>query len=141
MQRLDDLYCFRLGALIRRISRYYNNRFSKLGITLGQSFVLFYLLEEEGSSVKDIAAAVQLDSPAVTGLIDRLIKQELVLRQEDPRDRRSIQIFLTPEGRRIAEEATTISLEFNPYLKRHLAEGTMVGLEQTMTDLEKELHD
>lgn len=93
-------YCFRLGALTRRIINYCNNRLKDLGITLSQSFVLLSLLEQDGSSVKAIASALQLDSPAVTGLVDRLAKQGLVSRQEDPNDRRSTLVFLTPEGQK-----------------------------------------
>lgn len=141
MDKVTDFYCFRIGALSRRISRYYNNRYAYLGITIGQSFVLAQLLEKDGRSVKDIALALQLDSPAVTGLVDRLVKQDLVVRKEDPRDRRSIQIFLTPEGRRTAEEAVSIASEFNPHLRRYLAEGSLAGLEQTMAELERELQD
>ncbi|NLU48282.1 MAG: MarR family transcriptional regulator [Syntrophomonadaceae bacterium] len=132
-------YCFRLGALTRRIINYCNNRLKDLGITLSQSFVLLSLLEQDGSSVKAIASALQLDSPAVTGLVDRLAKQGLVSRQEDPNDRRSTLVFLTPEGQKIAEEAAVRSKELDPLLKLYLAEMTLVGLEQTMEELEQKL--
>ncbi|HQA08563.1 MAG TPA: MarR family transcriptional regulator [Syntrophomonadaceae bacterium] len=132
-------YCFRLGALTRRIINYYNTRFKDLGITLSQSFVLLSLLEQDGSSVKTIASALQLDSPAVTGLVDRLAKQGLVSRQEDPNDRRSTLVFLTQEGQKIAEEAAIRAKEIDPLLKLYLAEMTLVGMEQTMEDLEQKL--
>ncbi|MGB4701132.1 MAG: MarR family transcriptional regulator [Syntrophomonadaceae bacterium] len=132
-------YCFRLGALTRRIINYCNNRLKDLGITLSQSFVLLSLLEQDGSSVKAIASALQLDSPAVTGLVDRLAKQGLVSRQEDPNDRRSTLVFLTPEGQKIAEEAAVRSKELDPLLKLYLAEMTLVGLEQTMEELGQKL--
>ena len=134
-----NYYCFRLGALTRRIINYCNNRLKDLGITLSQSFVLLSLLEQDGSSVKAIASALQLDSPAVTGLVDRLAKQGLVSRQEDPNDRRSTLVFLTQEGRKIAEEAAVRSKELDPLLKLYLAEMTLVGLEQTMNELEQKL--
>lgn len=134
-----NYYCFRLGALTRRIINYCNNRLKDLGITLSQSFVLLSLLEQDGSSVKAIASALQLDSPAVTGLVDRLAKQGLVSRREDPNDRRSTLVFLTQEGRKIAEEAAVRSKELDPLLKLYLAEMTLVGLEQTMEELEQKL--
>ena len=134
-----NYYCFRLGALTRRIINYCNNRLKDLGITLSQSFVLLSLLEQDGSSVKAIASALQLDSPAVTGLVDRLAKQGLVSRREDPNDRRSTLVFLTQEGRKIAEEAAVRSKELDPLLKLYLAEMTLVGLEQTMNELEQKL--
>jgi DNA-binding MarR family transcriptional regulator len=118
----DQFWCFQLNTLSRKIARMYNDRFSPLGITLGQSLVLFYLLEEDGSQVKDIASAVKLDSPSITGLIDRLIKEELVIRKEDPDSRRSVNIFLTPKGREAAAAAIQIAFDFNYHLKQCLME-------------------
>jgi len=106
-------WCFRLAALSRKISRNYNAECSKFGITATQSFVILDLISHDGSSVKDIAARIQLDSPAVTGVIDRLYKENLVQRIEDPSDRRSLQIFLTPKGSHLADELVPMSEEFN----------------------------
>lgn len=138
MEQFSDFLCFRLGALSRRIARYYNNRFTDLGITIGQSFVLFYLLQRDGSNVKDIAAAVQLDSPAVTGLVDRLIKQGLVNRQDDPEDRRSVQIYLTEHGRQVSQAAHKIAREFNLYLNETETTAAVTGLERLLTQLEQQ---
>jgi len=117
VKEFNDFLCFRLGALTRRIARYYTSRFAEMGITLGQAFVLFSLLAHDGSSVKEIAAAVKLDSPSVTGLVDRLAKEGLVERREDPNDRRSTQVWLTLRGRQTAEQALVIAQE----LDRHMS--------------------
>ncbi|MBC7075813.1 MAG: MarR family transcriptional regulator [Syntrophomonadaceae bacterium] len=117
MKKLTDFWCFRLAALARKISRAYNSLCTEHGVTAVQSFVLFDLLENEGSSVKDIASRVKLDSPAVTGIIDRLLKEELVVRKEDPNDRRSLQICLTSKGRKLADELLPLAEEFGHSLK------------------------
>ena len=113
MDNFTQAWCFRLAALSRKISRNYNAECSKYGITATQSFVLLDLLDHDGSSVKDIANRIQLDSPAVTGVIDRLLKENLVQRIEDPSDRRSLQILLTPKGSQLADEIVPMSIEFN----------------------------
>jgi len=117
VHNFTDFWCFRLAALGRKISRNYSAQFAPLGITATQSFVIFDLIDHDGSSVKDIALRIQLDSPAVTGVIDRLVKEQLVQRIEDPSDRRSLQIFLTSKGRHMAEELMPISDEFNRNLQ------------------------
>ena len=113
MYNFTNAWCFRLAALSRKISRRYNAECSNYGITATQSFVILDLIDHDGSSVKDIAYRIQLDSPAVTGVIDRLIKENLVQRLEDPSDRRSLQIFLTPPGRNLAEKLIPMSEKFN----------------------------
>lgn len=136
MNSFTDYLCFRLGALTRRIQRDYNNKFAELNITLGQSFVLFHLLENDGSSVKDIAAAVQLDPPAITGLVDRLIKEDLVERRVDPDDRRTTNIFLTVLGRETAQKAGVIASDFNETMKQALPGGEMESFQDALTALE-----
>lgn len=111
--KFTKAWCFRLAALSRHISRTYNTKCSYYGITATQSFVLMDLLDHDGSSVKDIANRIQLDSPAVTGVIDRLYKEDLVERVADPSDRRSLQIFLTAKGSALAQQFWPVSDAYN----------------------------
>lgn len=98
-----DFMCFRITALARRIARAHNKVCAEHKITAGQSFILFDLLDHEGSNITEISNRVQLDNPAVGGYIDRLIKEDLVIRVEDPNDRRLYRIYLTKKGRSLAE--------------------------------------
>jgi len=141
MNSFADFLCFRLGALTRRIQRYYNNRFTELNITLGQSFVLFHLLEADGNSVKNIAAAVQLDPPAITGLVDRLAKEGFVERQADRDDRRTTKIYLTDRGREVAAQAGLIATEFNEAMQKIVATGDSAAFERALSALEEEVPD
>lgn len=117
MYDFTKAWCFRMAALSRRISRSYNNICSQYGITGTQSFVLMDLLNHDGSSVKNIAARIKLESPAVTGVIDRLCKEALVERIADSSDRRSLQIFLTGKGRALAEEFVPACYEYNQMIQ------------------------
>jgi len=137
MEPFTNFLCFRLGALTRKIHRAYNNLSLKYGITVGQSFVIFDLLANEGSSVKDIASRVQLDSPAITGFIDRLIKEGLVERREDPSDRRSLQIFLTSKGLQLAEDMLPVARLFNQELKDAIGNKDIESFEEALTRLDK----
>ncbi len=54
---------------------------------------------------------VMLSSGAMTNRIDRLEARGLVQRLPDPSDRRSVQIELTAEGKRLADEAVEARFE------------------------------
>lgn len=119
MLDFTTFWCFRLNALSRKISRMYNNRCLEHGVTAAQSFVIFDVMDHPGTSVKDIATRIQLDSPAITGLIDRLVKEDLVERKEDPEDRRSLKIYLTEKGQELAENRLVpTALDFNKYIRQ-----------------------
>lgn len=95
MLEFTKFWCFRLNAISRKVSRLWNARCSQYGVTAAQSFVIFDVRDHEGTSVKDIGIRIELDSSAITGLIDRLEKEDLVERKDDPNDRRGTKIFLT----------------------------------------------
>ncbi len=134
-----DFFCFRLGAISRKMTRYYNNKLAPYGITIVQSWVLFYLSAQDGSSLKDIAGAIQLDSPVVTGLVDRLEKEGLVVREEDPGDRRSLKISLTPRGREVVEEVVPAVVEYNQRIRSIIPENDAHAFERALEALEREL--
>lgn len=139
MNDLTNFICFRIGALSRKIYRYYNNLYSEYGITVPQSFILFDVYLNDCSNVKDIAGRLQLDSPAVTGLIDRLEKEGLVTRTADPADRRSLRITLTERGRVLTEDLVPLALRFNERLKEGLSREDLGVLERSLVTLEKNL--
>ncbi len=60
--------------------------------------VIFYLINNGSSSISDIAHNLGISKPNMTPLIDKLIKEGLVCRQEDPNDRRIVRIELTKKA-------------------------------------------
>jgi DNA-binding MarR family transcriptional regulator len=52
-----------------------------------------------GSNVKDLAASAGVSSRNVTGLVDTLERAGLAVRVPDPRDRRSVLVRITEDGR------------------------------------------
>jgi DNA-binding MarR family transcriptional regulator len=84
-----------------------------------------------------IAFRIQLDSPAVTGVIDRLVKENLVERLEDPSDRRSLQILLTLKGRQLAEESMPMSYESNAGLQAGFKPDEIDLFEKLLSRLEQ----
>jgi MarR family transcriptional regulator for hemolysin len=57
----------------------------------------------DGARPGVIADAVGIEAPSLVRIIDQLVASGLVLRQDDPSDRRAKTLSLTAEGHRIAE--------------------------------------
>lgn len=64
--------------------------------------VIFHLMNNGSSSISDIASSLCISKPNMTPIIDKLIKEDLVCRQEDFNDRRIIRIQLTQKAYEIA---------------------------------------
>ena len=54
---------------------------------------------DDGVSAKHLAAALNVTSGAISQFVDQLIEKKLVLREEDPSDRRVIRVKLTRSAR------------------------------------------
>ncbi len=65
-------------------------------------FGLLHLLAlEDGQRVGTLADAVVRDRTTITRLADRLVAKKLVVRREDPEDRRAVRHWLTATGRKL----------------------------------------
>lgn len=121
MENFTDFICFKIGAAARKIQNYYNGVYRQYGITLGQSFILFALQQKEGLSIGNLAEKLLLDNSALTGLLDRMEKEGLVLRRVDCQDRRVFLIYLTDKGRELAANLYPIARDFNQRLIDNLS--------------------
>ena len=87
--------------IIRGFKQYENNYLTRGEITLPQFMALGYLERNGRSKMNDLARHFRTSPSATTGLMDRLILQGLVARQDDLHDRRIVWIRLTAKGRGI----------------------------------------
>lgn len=77
-------------------------------ITHSQWFILKILEHFKTRSVKDMAETLGVSSSAATQLLDGLVREGLVMRKEDPSDRRSVKLELSTKGKKhisVANEA------------------------------------
>lgn len=109
-----------------QVFRQANNRLQKdLGVTAPQGAVLFHLQRRDGARMGDLAAALGLNAPAVSGLIDRMEAQELVTRQRERRDARAARVYLTDKGRTLAAQVTERLRAFNEALSKGFTDEQM----------------
>lgn len=99
-------------------------------VTLPLLRVLVYLREHPSAATGDIARYMSVTSSNVTRLVERLVQQGLVYREEDTDDRRFLRHSLTAEGEavlgNVQQRATSfvahIFDELSDRELRHLAE-------------------
>ena len=86
-----------LRLLEREVLRELESQTDCCGVTLAQCHVL---LEVAGStlSLTGLSEALDLDRSTLSRTVDSLVKAGLVERSDDPADRRSLRLALTPSG-------------------------------------------
>jgi DNA-binding MarR family transcriptional regulator len=93
-----DCLCLQVGRVARKMSKVTRKKLASYGLTTTQFFLLTALYEEDGVLISVLAQKVALDKATLTGLLDRLERDDLIERKPDPSDRRAIRIFLTPKA-------------------------------------------
>lgn len=77
----------------------------KMGISLAQLFVLQQLAERAADSLNDLAERTATHQSSVSVVVRRLVERGYVTRTSSSTDKRRIEIGLTPEGRKLLEDA------------------------------------
>jgi DNA-binding MarR family transcriptional regulator len=90
---------FLLNVAQRRLQRYVAGRSGDGGVTAAQSGLLFVLGQKDGVPMSEAAAALDLNPPGISGLVDRMSAANLIQRRADPEDGRAWRLWLTPAGR------------------------------------------
>lgn len=76
----------------------------RLNLTMQQLRVLLVLDFYGGRSSHDLTEALGVSPATMTGIIDRLVTQDLVSRREAAHDRRVRRIELTPRGQELIDQ-------------------------------------
>ena len=96
-----------MPRLMRGLFRKHTDSLGQGKITLPQ-FLSLDLINRKGAlKMKDIAKELRISFPAVTGLINRLVKMKLASRLYDEKDRRVIYITLTSSGKKMIDEISS----------------------------------
>ena len=70
----------------------------KVGVTVGQWKVMVMLANQNGLTQKEIAEKLALEGPTLIPILDKMEKEELVIRKVDPNDRRNNRIYRTEKA-------------------------------------------
>lgn len=135
MLRHDEMLCYWLGVALRRVQRRFTEALETYEITPAQFFVLNCLETHDGLRPRQLAERVTLDASSLTGLLDRMERAGLLVRKQDPQDRRSLRVSLTELGRSRLAELTPLVVAEQTQMMRDLFNGyseEQIDLFQTM---------
>jgi DNA-binding MarR family transcriptional regulator len=108
---LEQQVCFALSIASRSVLGIYRPLLEPMGLTHPQYLVMLALWQHAPLSVKDLGTLLQLDSGTLSPLLKRLQASDLVHRQREARDERSVMVSLTDQGRALRAQAERIPHE------------------------------
>lgn len=126
----------RCGALMTQLAE---RRFESTSVSFTQWLVLMRLCgRTEPISATQLSRELCHDMGALTRIVDELERRGLVRRERSRRDRRAVELAITPNGRREAESGKRVIVELLNELAAHYSATeltVLVGLLQRMLGL------
>ncbi len=89
--------------LILAVDKHDSIAWMELNLTIAQLKSLLFIYYEGTTNFITLATALRVTPPNVTGIINRLVKQKLVSREENPEDRRTFILRVTETGKALIE--------------------------------------
>ncbi|MEQ9466871.1 MAG: MarR family transcriptional regulator [Ekhidna sp.] len=109
----EETVDYNIKGLWHSISRMYNQFGSEYDITASTGFVLLNIDVENGTPATKIAPLLGMESRSLTRMLKAMEEKGWVYREKDPKDGRSVRIFLSEIGREKRELSRRAVREFN----------------------------
>lgn len=94
------------GVLIKKAARLFervsNLNLEKLGVTYSQTIFLVRLWERDGQTQMELTKSAGLKQPTVVGILDKMERDQLVLRVRNEQDKRYYHFFLLKKQKKHA---------------------------------------
>ena len=94
----------------------------QLGLTPAQWKVILVLNIVDGPTQKEIAEKINVDGSTLVPVIDKMVKNGLVKRMADSKDRRNNRIFLTKKAESTVDSIIVIILQLRKMIYRDISE-------------------
>ena len=101
---VDDYLLYLLARGSHALSSEFHGTLRKAGVSVPVWRVLATLSGSPGETVTGLAEACLLQQPTMTKLLDRMVRDGIVKRMPDQRDRRVVRIQMLPRGEQIVKE-------------------------------------
>jgi DNA-binding MarR family transcriptional regulator len=120
--RREETIDYNIKSTWHAISRMYNQQAAKYGLTTSMGFVLINIDSENGTPATKIAPLLGLETRSLTRMLKTMEEKNLIFRQKDPKDGRSVRIFLTADGKIGKEIAKDTVKTFDKAIKNIIPE-------------------
>jgi MarR family transcriptional regulator, organic hydroperoxide resistance regulator len=104
----DSLTWRNLYLALVNLDQVYTRVIDGLDLTMVEAYVLWSLNEKDGQRATDLGREVGREATSFTPILDKIEERGLLERRNNPADRRSVLIYLTPEGHKVSQKLVSL---------------------------------
>jgi len=102
----------RIDLVAKKLKQIQRQTIKETNLTPTQYFILTLLWKKDERPFKELASACYCSRATITGIVDTLEKNEIVTREPNPNDRRSLLAKLTEKGKALKQSTPTLERTF-----------------------------
>jgi DNA-binding MarR family transcriptional regulator len=96
------------SALFTEVGLLIKSRLQKaIALPFSQCQTLWYVADHSRVSMQEVAQHFKIRAPSATFLVEELVRGGLLARHANPKDRRKVEVTLTPQGKKIVKTIET----------------------------------
>lgn len=131
----EETVDYQIKASWHAIARMYHQQALKYGGTMSIGFALLNINSEEGTAATKIGPMMGLEARSLTRLLKSMEEKELIFRETDRNDKRSVRIRLTKEGKKHKEKARETVLRFNDAVRQEIPDQQLAVFFQVLQSI------
>jgi MarR family transcriptional regulator, lower aerobic nicotinate degradation pathway regulator len=132
---LEDHVGYWLRFVSNHVSHAFKRKLEEHGVTVAEWVILRELFRLEGTAPNQLATNLGLTRGAISKLIERLVKKELVDRVASEKDRRYQRVTLTAAGYLLVPQLAALADQNDAEFFGHLAQTHRKSLIQLMREI------
>lgn len=138
---LDNCISFVTNHAAKELADILHCQLIRNGITKSQWIAMYYIYRENTLAQKDLARLMSIKESTLKGILDRIQKENLIVRRQSSDDKRVNQLSLTKKGIELTLKLTQIAEEFRDACLRDIStsdQDIFLSVLQKMTKSAKE---
>lgn len=127
-----DSLGYQVNHLARLLAQTIRDRIEVLGVVPGQFAQLLALYEEEGLTQRELCERVRIEQSTMANTLQRMERDGLIKRVQDPADGRRARVMLTAHARRKEAELVAAAREVNALATKGLSDPEITAFMRTL---------
>lgn len=132
---LSEFVPFLLYRIIAKGAQLAGTEFAQLNLTIRQARILIVLLHNEGVGVSALSGLADIEQSALSHMLKKIEASDLICRERQAQDNRSVHIRLTLHGRRIARKCQQLSAKHSAILMDGMSEADAEMLKRLLRQI------
>ncbi|MCT8137163.1 MarR family transcriptional regulator [Anaerobacillus sp. CMMVII] len=118
IRNIEENIGYHIGVVAHFIQNNYNDKLSDYDLTVSQAKVLYMLVNHGEQLQTELQNRLYIKGSTMNGIIESMLKKQLIDKQDSDNDRRSKVITLTKKGRELEEKLWLGSQDMDAELLR-----------------------